>query len=572
MRTRVRPTRPLLTAVTATALSAALIAGGLPAHAATDPTGAPAPVAVPGTPAPVPSTAPADPAPAVPAAPAAVVEPTAGPTVPAAVDPADGAAPSDTDAPAASAPAPAPAPAAAPAADAAALPAPVLLTPAEGDAQVEDTTTFSGTGVAGATIHISVFAAGLRGGVGDAADFLHYSATVAPDGRWSTTETLPVGHWAFKADQQLGEEATATDGNIAFTVAPAAPRITTPTPDARVEGRLRLAGTGAAGSRTVLTVAGGDEPIRITTPVRADGTWSTEALVPRGEYAVTAVASHPLPYELEERYIESAPTGPVTVTVTSTAPAVRPVLLTPHEGDSQVEGTTTFSGTGEPNAGMTVYVFPEGDRDYASDAGSSLVFPTRVDADGRWSLTERLPIGIWIMKAEQFAGEELLAAESRPTFVVAPAAPVITTPTSGAHVSGRAHVAGTGTAGSRVMVTVTGSGTPRQLTADVRADGSWSVVADVPSGRYSVTAVGSHLLPYERSERYIRSGASAAVAFQVIGGTAVAVSHRTALPITGTDPVPLIALTGSLLAAGLALLVVPAVRRRRPAGDGSLPR
>jgi hypothetical protein len=557
MRTRVRPIRPLITAVTATALSAVLVAGGLPAHAATD--AAPVSVSVPdaGATAPVPTATPkagglgpAEEVDAKPDAPTPTAAPTATQTTPPVAVPVP-AAPADAPA----SPAPAPAESAEPAA----LPAPVLLTPAEGATQVEGTTTFSGTGVAGATIHISVFAAGLRGGAGDNADFLGYSATVAPDGRWSTTETLPVGFWAFKADQQLGEQATATEGNVAFTIAPAPPRITTPTPDAHVEGRLRLAGTGATGSRTVLTIAGGDEPTTVATPVRADGTWSTEVLVAAGSYSVTAVASHPLPYEREERYIESIPTRPVAVTVTSGAEAVRPVLLTPREGDSQVEGETTFSGTGEPNADLWVYVFPEGDRDYASDAGSSLVFPTRVGADGRWSTTERLPIGVWIMKAEQSAGEELIAAESRPTFTVAPAAPVIASPAPDAHVSGRVRISGTGTAGSRVIV----AGTPRQLTADVGADGSWSVVADVPSGRYSVTAVGSHLLPYERSERYIRSAASPAVAFSVTGGTALAVSHRTGLPMTGADPIPLIALTGSLLAAGLALLIVPAVRRRR---------
>jgi hypothetical protein len=541
MRTRVRPIRPLLTAVTATALSAVLVAGGLPAHAATDADAAAVPVAV-----------------SLPDA-AATATPTAGTATPA----AGTAAPADQADATPKAPAPTAAPTATPSAasaEPAALPAPVLLTPAEGDAQVEGTTTFSGTGVSGATIYISVFAAGLRGGAGDNADFLQYSATVGADGRWSTTATVPVGYWAFKADQSLGEQATSTEGDVAFTIRPAAPVITSPAPDTRVDGRLRLAGTGAAGSRVVVTVDGtDDEPLELTIPVRADGTWSTEALLPVGSYSVTAVASHPLPYEREERYIESAPTAPVAVTVTRAAEAVRPVLLSPREGDSQVEGETTFSGTGEPNTDLWVYVFPEGDRDYASDAGSSFIFPTRVGADGRWSTTERLPIGIWIMKAEQSGG----AAESRPTFTVAPAAPVITSPTADAHVSGSLHLSGTGTAGSRVLLTVTGTGSPRQLTADVRADGTWALTADMPSGRYSVTAVGSHLLPYERSERYIRSAASPAVAFALTGGTAVAVSHRTALPMTGTDPVPLIALTGSLLAAGLALLVVPAVRRRR---------
>jgi hypothetical protein len=545
MRTRVRPIRPLLTAVTATALSAVLVAGGLPAHAATDADAAAVPVAV-----------------SVPDA-AATATPTAGTATPA----AGTAAPADQADATPKAPAPTAAPTATPSAasaEPAALPAPVLLTPAEGDAQVEGTTTFSGTGVAGATIHISVFAAGLRGGTGDNADFLHYSAAVGAAGRWSTTATVPVGYWAYKADQSLGEEATSTEGNVAFTIRPAAPVITSPAPDTRVDGRLRLAGTGAAGSRVVVTVDGtDDEPLELTVPVRADGTWSTEALLPVGSYSVTAVASHPLPYEREERYLESAPTAPVAVTVTRAAEAVRPVLLSPRDGDSQVEGETTFSGTGEPSTGLTVLLYAEGDRRYPSDSGIFPIAETSVRADGTWSVTATVPVGIWVVFVEQGQHGIGPSNEERPVLTIAPAAPVITTPTPEARVEGRVQLAGTGTAGSRVILTLTRGASSRELSAEVRRDGTWSVIADIPSGSWTLTAVGSHLLPYERSERYIRSAASPAVAFSLTGGTAVAVSHRTALPMTGTDPVPLIALTGSLLAAGLALLVVPAVRRRR---------
>ncbi|MBF4616758.1 hypothetical protein ITJ44_01525 [Clavibacter sp. VKM Ac-2873] len=576
MRTRVRPHRPLASAVAATALTAVLIASGLPAHAADAGSisgtpaaaGSPAADAATGTATGAAAATPsvADPSAAQPAA------------TPAASAAADSASPSTSAVDAALTPAPAatagPAAAADPAESKAQapIPAPVILAPAEGDSQVEGTTTFSGTGVAGDAIDLYVFAAGFRGDAGDGADFLQYSTVVRPDGSWSTTQRLPVGRWVVKADQSDDDGATSTPGDIGFTVAPAAPRITSPTPDARVDGRLHLAGTGAAGSRVIVDVSGRDGTRSHTTSVRADGTWSTDALVAAGTYSVTAVASHPLPYERDEQYIESARTAPVSVTVTRAAEPVRPVLLTPAEGDSQVEGSTTFSGTGEPGADMWVFVFPEGDRGSDSDAGESLSFSTRVGEDGRWSTTEVLPIGIWIMKAEQSAGDDLTDADSRPAFTVLPAAPVITAPTADARVTGRLQLAGTGTAGSTVLLTLTGGGKPRQLTAQVGADGSWSTVADVTSGSHSVSAVGSHLLPYERSARYIRSDPSSAVAFTVTGGAAVAVSHRTALPMTGFDPVPLVALTGSLLAAGLALLVIPAVRRRRAPAGPRLPR
>jgi hypothetical protein len=184
----------------------------------------------------------------------------------------------------------------------------------------------------------------------------------------------------------------------------------------------------------------------------------------------------------------------------------------------------------------------------------------------------RVPVGIWVVMAEQGTSGIGPVSAQRHLLTVAPAAPVITTPTPDARVHGRVQLAGTGTAGSRVLLTLTRGGSSRELSADVRRDGTWSAAADVPSGSWTVTAVGSHLLSSERRERYMRSAASPAVAFSVTGGAAVSVSHRTALPLTGADPVPLIALTGSLLAAGLALLVVPAVRRRRTAAGRSLPR
>ena len=521
MRPPARPTRPLLSAAAATALSLALVAGGMPAHAAGAPDATTADVPAPFLEAAVPEATPVEPV---------VAEgPAAAPT------------PSVADI---------------------AVPAPVVLTPAEGDEQVEGATTFSGTGLPGATVDISVFAAGLRNVAGDAADFLHYSALVGADGRWSTIETVPVGFWAYKADQSLGEQAASTSGNAAFTIFPAAPRITAPSADARVEGRLHVAGTGAAGTRTVVSIAGDDEPITATVPVGADGSWSTEVLVAAGAYEVTAIASHPLPYEREERYIHSAPTRAIPVTVTRAAQAVRPTLLTPGDGDSQLEGPTTFTGRGEPSTGITVLLYAEGDRGYPSDSGIFPLAETVVAMDGMWSVTAEAPIGIWVILVEQGQSGIGPVSGEQPVLTIVPPAPVITRPATDARVEGEVQLTGIGTAGSAVLLTLTRGTATRELTADVRADGTWSVAADIPSGRWTVSAVGSHLLPYERSERHLRSAASPTVAFQVSGGTVVTAAHRTALPTTGADPLPLLALTGSLLAAGIALLVLPAIRRR----------
>lgn len=304
MRIRVRPVRPLLAAAAVAALSAALIAGALPAQASTSPVATP----------PAAGPAAADPAtPVVTPAPG-IETPVEAPSVE-----APGGGEPAAEAPAVPAPAVDTVPAAEPAADEepAQLPPPVILTPSEGAGQVLGTTTFSGTGVAGARISLSVFAEGFRAHHGDSAGFLGFEAQVQADGTWTTTEGLPVGFWVVKADQVLGEAATATEGNVAFTIRPAAPVITSPTPDAQVDGRLHLAGTATAGSRVVLTIDGTyDEPLTVTSPVGADGTWSVDQVLPSGSYSVTAVESQYLPYEREARSIESGSSPAVPYTVT----------------------------------------------------------------------------------------------------------------------------------------------------------------------------------------------------------------------------------------------------------------
>ncbi|OUE24984.1 hypothetical protein [Clavibacter michiganensis] len=293
--------------------------------------------------------------------------------------------------------------------------------------------------------------------------------------------------------------------------------------------------------------------------------------VPAAEAPVVEAPAEPTSAEPTSAEPTSAEPTPAEATPAPTeepAGVPAPVVLTPAEGDEQVVGgATTFSGTGVAGARISLYVFAEGYRGHPGDIADSLYYTADVGADGTWSTTQELPVGFWTVKADQSVGDDGTAMIGNVAFTVRPAAPTITAPTPAGHVDGRLHVAGTGTAGSRIVLTIDGTDDePLALTAPVRADGTWSVDQVLPSGSYSVTAVESQYLPYEREVRSIESGSSPAVSFTLSGARVATVGHRTTLPVTGADPVPLIALTGSLLAAGLALVAVPAIRRRRDAG------
>ncbi|MBP2458248.1 hypothetical protein ABID70_000806 [Clavibacter michiganensis] len=313
-------------------------------------------------------------------------------------------------------------------------------------------------------------------------------------------------------------------------------------------------------------------PVAPTSPVAVavDPTVPDATPGPTVEAPVVEAPADPTPAEptpAEPTPAEPTSVEPSPAQTEEPAGVPAPVVLTPAEGDEQVGGATTFSGTGVAGARIFLYVFAEGYRDHPGDNADGLSYTADVGADGTWSTTQELPVGFWTVKADQSVGDDGTAMLGNVAFTIRPAAPTITAPTPAGHVDGRLHLAGTATAGSRVVLTIDGTyDEPLTLTAPVRANGTWSVDQVLPSGSYSVTAVESQYLPYERELRSIESGSSPAVSFTLSGARVAPVGHRTTLPMTGADPVPLIALTGSLLAAGLALVAVPAIRRRRAAG------
>jgi hypothetical protein len=334
----------------------------------------------------------------------------------------------------------------------------------------------------------------------------------------------------------------------------------------RVRPVRPLLATAAVAALSAALIAGALPAQASTAPVAPTSPVAVDLAVPDATPVPEATAPTPVP--AVEAPVVDAPAEPTPAESTEEPTGVpAPVVLTPAEGDEQVGGATTFSGTGVAGARIYLYVFAEGYRDHPGDNADGLSYTADVGADGTWSTTQELPVGFWVVKADQSLGDDATAMSGNVAFTIRPAAPTVTAPTPAAHVDGRLQLAGTATPGSRVVLTIDGTDDePLTLTSPVRADGTWSVDQVLPSGSYSVTAVESQYLPYEREVRTIESGSAAAVPFTVSEARVATVGHRTTLPMTGADPVPLIALTGSLLAAGLALVAVPAIRRRRDAG------
>jgi hypothetical protein len=263
---------------------------------------------------------------------------------------------------------------------------------------------------------------------------------------------------------------------------------------------------------------------------------------------------------------------------------ISPTLIAPREGDSAIEGTVTFTGTGQPGAELAVVAYPEGDREFPGDTAPFHLYETVIGADGLWTMTEAVPVGYWVAFVKQSVGTSVQTPEHDTAFTVYPAAPRITAPQPSAHVDGPLRLSGTGLAGSQVVVTVAGGAQPVTVRAYVRPDGTWDAAKSMPTGSYTASAITSQFLPWEREARWIVSGASAPVSFTLTGlagampaaavtpaggagrptghPTAHVSTHSRSLPVTGSDPVPLIALMSSLLAAGVALVAVPRLRRR----------
>lgn len=314
-------------------------------------------------------------------------------------------------------------------------PAPTVTAPADGAVIRDNTPTYRGTGVPGATIELTV-----DGTV--VAD----SIVVDDGGVWTFTQPGPGltdGEHTVSATQSVSDVASEPSDENVFLVdseAPAAPQITAPEDGATLNDNTpTVTGTGEPGA-TVTVEVDGEEVGEVI--VSGDGTWELPLTEPlnEGEHTITAT-------QTDEAGNTSA-ADEVTVTVdTQAAP---PVITNPKDGSATNDATPTITGRAEPGASVEISVDGE------------VVGTVTAGEDGNFELplTEPLSDGDHVVSAVQTdeagnvsePGEAEFAVDTR-----APAAPVITSPEDGATTDDPTPVIeGTGEPGTTIVVVVDG--------------------------------------------------------------------------------------------------------------------
>ena len=312
--------------------------------------------------------------------------------------------------------------------------APVITAPVDGSVGNDNTPTVTGTAEPGATVVVT-------GPLGETC-----TAVADVNGDWS----CDIAPALVDGSNQLDATATDPAGNtspvssVVVTVdtqAPAAPVITTPTNGAPVSG------TGEAGATVVVTTPSG---ATCTTVVAANGTWSC-TLSP------SPVDGEDITADQTDEAGNTSPPTTVSGGIDTTAPDA-PVITAPVDGSVGNDNTPTVTGTAEPGAtvvvtgplGETCTALADVNGDWSCD-----IAPALADGSNQLDATATDPAG----------NTSPVSSVVVTVDTVAPAAPVITTPTNGDPVSG------TGEAGATVVVTTPSGAT---CTTVVAANGTWS--------------------------------------------------------------------------------------------------
>ncbi|MBN1921827.1 MAG: LysM peptidoglycan-binding domain-containing protein, partial [Anaerolineae bacterium] len=139
------------------------------------------------------------------------------------------------------------------------------------------------------------------------------------------------------------------------------------------------------------------------------------------------------------------------------------------------DGRFSLKGTGTPGSKVEVW------------ADGKLLGSTTVGTDGTWSLDADLPAGKHTLTTRTVDASGKVLAESAPMSWEAPAlaavAPVLTLPEQ-PNADGRFSLKGTGTPGSKVEVWADGK---LLGSTTVGTDGAWSLDADLPAGKHTLT-------------------------------------------------------------------------------------
>ncbi|TMP02890.1 Ig-like domain repeat protein, partial [Pseudoalteromonas sp. S3178] len=306
---------------------------------------------------------------------------------------------------------------------------------------------------------------------------------VQADGTFSVDVPNELSEGEFTVEVSVtdtaGNETTATTTGEVDTAAPSV--IIDPVGDTN-DTTPTISGTATGEPEgTVVTITVTDEagnPQIITTEVQADGTFSVDVpnALSEGEFTV-------------EVSVTDTAGNETTATMTGEVDTAAPSVIIDPVGDTN-DTTPTISGTatGEPEGTVVTITVTD-------DAGNLQTITTEVQADGTFSVDvpNELSEGEFTVEVSvtDTAGNETTATTTGEVDTTAPIVTINalgdtsdTTPTISGTVSGEP-------AGSIITLTVTdANGAVQTITAQVIADGSWTVEVPVAlaEGSYSVDA------------------------------------------------------------------------------------
>jgi Ca2+-binding RTX toxin-like protein len=325
--------------------------------------------------------------------------------------------------------------------------------------------TLSGTGVAGDSIEV------LDGSTQIG------SATVGPNGTWSTSITLTTtGKHTLTAVQVDSSSLLtgAASGGVAFQVynQPATPVIKTvssPAPTLTTSP-FTVTGTGASGD--TVTLADGGVAVGSAT-VASNGNWSITVSLAPGTHVLTAT-------QTVATGVTSVAASVGTVTVLRLPPAP---AITSSAANETSGAAFTLSGTGV--AGDSIKLFD----------GSTQIGTATVLANGTWSTPVTLTTtGKHTLTAVQVDASSLLtgAPSAGVSFQVyaQPGPPVISTVSTPAATKTTTQVTVTGTGASGDTITLY-DGTTSIATVTVASNGTWSLKVSLGVGAHSLSATQS---------------------------------------------------------------------------------
>ncbi|MBF0124076.1 MAG: hypothetical protein HQL60_01915, partial [Magnetococcales bacterium] len=348
----------------------------------------------------------------------------------------------------------------------------------------------SGKGEAGAAL--TLFNDSNANGRADEGEAVGEGITVDETGNWSSSVTLDVGKYSFKAIQSdLAGNVSKVSAALPVTIRSGEP-LSTPTGLALLTGDdSGIAGDNVT-NKTGVTVTGSGEigakvalydgsSSKGTATVTAAGEWSVKLTgLSQGSHTLTAKQL------VDGEWSDASPE--LSVSIDTTAPAA--VTGMQYAND-------LVSGKGEAGAALTL--FNDSNANGRADEGEAVGESIIVDETGNWSSSVTLEVGKYSFKAVQsdLAGNSSKVSAALPVTIrngtMTPPTGLALLPTDDSGVAGdgvtnksAVNVVGSGESGAKVVLF---EGSAVKGTATVTAASNWSVkVAGLGQGMHSFTA------------------------------------------------------------------------------------